>query len=53
MTESWSGLPFPPLGGLSDPEIRPASPALSGRVFAIESLGKLPEICVCAKLLQP
>ena len=33
--------------GLSDPEIRPASPALSGRFFAIESRGKLPEICVC------
>jgi len=45
--ESWSGLPFPPPGGLSDPEIRPVSPALSGRFFAIESPEKLPEICVC------
>ena len=26
--ERWSGLPFPPPGGLSDPGIRPAAPAL-------------------------
>ena len=26
--EYWSGLPFPPPGGLPDPRIEPASPAL-------------------------
>ena len=34
--EYWSGLPCPPLGGLPDPEIKPASltpPALAGRFF--------------------
>jgi len=25
--EYWSGLPFPPLGGLPNPEIEPGSPA--------------------------
>ena len=34
--EYWSGLPFPPPGGLPDPGIKltsPASPALAGRFF--------------------
>ena len=34
--EYWSGLPFPPAGDLSDPEIKPMSPmspALAGRFF--------------------
>ena len=34
--EYWSGLPFPSLGDLSDPRIKPtslASPALAGRFF--------------------
>ena len=34
--EYWSGLPFPPLGDLSDPGIEPvslASPTLAGRLF--------------------
>ena len=34
--EYWSGLPFPPPGALSDPEIEPVSPsslALAGRFF--------------------
>ena len=35
-----SGLPFPPLGDLPDPEIEPASPALAGRFFTAEALGK-------------
>ena len=38
-----SGLPFPPSGDLLDPEIRPespASPALVGGFFTIESPGK-------------
>ena len=28
--EYWSGLPFPLLGDLADPEIKPTSPALTG-----------------------
>ena len=35
--EYWSGLPFPPLGGLPDPGMEPtspASPALAGGLFA-------------------
>ena len=31
--ECWSGLPFPPLGDLPDPEIEPSFPALTGRLF--------------------
>ena len=34
--ECWSGLPFPPLGGLPDPGFKPTSPAplaLAGRFF--------------------
>ena len=37
--EYWSGLPFPPLGDLPNPETEPASPVtpvLAGRLFAIE-----------------
>ena len=40
--ESWSGLPLPSLGDLSDPEIQPRSPALhcaAGRCFTIEPRG--------------
>jgi len=35
----WSGLPFPPPRGLSDPGIKPmspASPALAGEFFTTE-----------------
>ena len=41
--EYWSGLPFPPLGDLSDPGIKcmsPAAPALAGGFFTIEPPGK-------------
>ena len=38
--EYWSGLPFPSPGDLPDPGIKPASPALVGRVFTTESQGK-------------
>ena len=41
--ESWSGLPLPSLGGLSDLGIQPRSPGLhgaAGRFFTIERLGK-------------
>ena len=37
--EYWSGLPFPPLGDLPDPGIKPASPALAGRLFTPEPPG--------------
>ena len=42
--ENWSGLPFPPPGDLSNPGIKPespASPALAGRLFTNEPPGKL------------
>ena len=40
----WSGLPFPSPGGLLDPGIEPASPALAGRFFTTEPPGK-PNLC--------
>ena len=36
----WSGLLFSSQGDLPDPGIKPASPALAGRFFTTESLGK-------------
>ena len=44
--EYWSGLPFPSSGDLPDPEIKPKSlmsPALAGKFFTTEPLGKSPE----------
>ena len=38
--EYWSGLPFPPPGGLLDPVIKPASPVLAGGFFIMEPSGK-------------
>ena len=41
--EYCSGLPFPPLGDLPDPGIKPTSlstPALAGRFFTTEPSGK-------------
>ena len=38
--EYWSGLPFPSPGDLTDPGIKPASPALAGRFFTAEPPGK-------------
>ena len=38
--ESWSGLPFPSLGDLPDPGIKPASLALAGGFFATEPPGE-------------
>ena len=40
--EYWNGLPFPPLGDLSNPGIEPvssASPALAGGFFITEPCG--------------
>ena len=39
--EYWSRLPLPSPGNLPDPGIKPASPALAGRFFITEPLGKL------------
>ena len=38
--ESWSGLPCPPPGDLSDPGIEPRSPALQADSLPSESPGK-------------
>ena len=38
--EYWSGLPFPSPGDLPNPGIEPVSPALAGRFFTTEPLGK-------------
>ena len=38
--ECWSGLPFASPGDLPDPGIKPRSPALAGRFFTSEPLGK-------------
>ena len=38
--EYWSGLPFPLPGDLPNPGIKPASPALAGRLFTTEPPGK-------------
>ena len=37
--EHWSGLPFPSPGDLSEPGIKPMSPALTGGFFTTEPLG--------------
>ena len=37
--EYWSGLPFPPAGGLPNPGIEPTSPALAGGFFTTEPPG--------------
>ena len=38
--ENWSGLPCPSPGKLPDPGIKPAPPALAGRLFSMEPTGK-------------
>ena len=40
--EHWSGLPFPPPGGLPDPGIEAASPALTGGFFTTQPPGEAP-----------
>ena len=37
----WGGLPFPSLGDLPDPGIKPVHPALAGRFFTAKPPGKL------------
>jgi len=38
--EYWRGLPYPSIADLSDPGIKPVSPALAGRFFITEPPGK-------------
>ena len=38
--EYWSGLPFPSLGDIPDPGIKPVFPALVGMFFTAELPGK-------------
>ena len=40
--EYWSGLPFPPPGDLSHPEIEPVSPPLAGRFFTTRAIWEVP-----------
>ena len=49
--EYWSGLPFPPPRDLSDPGIEPESPALAGRFFTSEALGKPSRRCGKTKII--
>ena len=39
--EYWSGLPFPSLGNLPDPGVKPGSPALQADSLPTEALRKL------------
>ena len=39
-TEYWSGLPFPTPGNLSEPGMKPISPALAGRFFTTAPLAE-------------
>ena len=43
--EYWSGLPFPSLGDLPDPRIKPRSPALQADTLTSEPPGTCPSIC--------
>ena len=45
--EHWNGLPFPSPGDLSYPRIKHISPALAGRFFTTEPLGKPHLGCSC------
>ena len=52
MQEHWSGLPFPSLGDLPDPGIKPRSLALQADSLLPEPPGK-PKLEYIALLLQP
>ena len=53
--EYWCGLPFAPPGDLSDPGIKPRSPALASRFFTTAPPGKPQELCQGSKeeVIQP
>ena len=44
--EYWSGLLFPPPGELTNPGIKPTSPALAGGFFITETPGKPTLLCI-------
>ena len=52
--EYWTGLPFPPLGDLPNPGIKPVSPALAGRFFTTSATweAQLMIAAAAAKSLQ-
>ena len=52
--EYWSELPFPTLGSLPEPRIKPMSPALAGGFFTTEPPGKplRLSLCVCVLVAQ-
>ena len=43
----WSGLPFPPPGGLPNPGIEPMSPEVPAGFFTSQSPGKLHVVSLC------
>ena len=47
--EHWSGLPFPSLGDLVDPRIKPTSPALASRFFTTVPPGKTKAQCLAQR----
>ena len=49
--EYWNSLPFPTLGDLPDPGIKPMSPALVGGFFTTESSQK-PILCIVVYVCQ-
>ena len=50
--ECQSGLPFPSPGDLPNPEIKPASSALAGRLFITEPPGKSTSSCKVDQMLH-
>ena len=46
----WSGLPFPPPGGLPDPGTEPKSPALQADSLLTELRGKLHYLIGCKEM---
>ena len=51
--EYWSGLPFSSSGDLPNPGIEPQFPALAGRFFTTEPLGKPIALLVVEKIKCP
>ena len=51
--EYWSGFPFPSPGDLPNPGIKSVSPALAGRFFTTEPLGKPQSGTVCSQVKPP
>ena len=48
-----TGVPFPSLGDLADPQIKPASPALAGGFFTTEPPGEVKVAQSCLTLCDP